>query len=69
MHEMPEPPDPVRTVLTAAQRSRVTGARAELQSAREVDLAELPIAALILHFERLRGRLDDMVQLIDETHG
>lgn len=60
--------EPVRPSLTAAQAGRVLGARAELQSAREVNLATLPAASLILQFERLRGRLDDMVQLIEETH-
>ena len=53
--------------LTDEQRSRIAFARRDLDEARTADLAELPGASLILLVERLRGRLDDVLQLVDET--
>lgn len=52
--------------LTASQRGRIEFARRDLDEARAADLAELPPAALIFQVERLRGRLDDMLALINE---
>lgn len=56
-------------VLTDVQRSRVDFARRDLDYARSEDLAQLPTAGLILLIERLRTRLDDTLQLIDEVTG
>ncbi|MGW7498566.1 hypothetical protein ACWGKA_30350 [Streptomyces luteogriseus] len=53
--------------LTDVQRSRIDFARRDLDYARSEDLAQLPTAGLILLVERLRGRLGDMLDLIDET--
>jgi hypothetical protein len=52
--------------LTDVQRSRIDFARRDLDYARSEDLAQLPVAGLIILIERLRGRLDDTLQLIDE---
>lgn len=55
--------------LTDVQRSRIDFARRDLDYARSEDLAQLPTAGLILLIERLRTRLDDTLQLIDEVAG
>ncbi|MGA6223444.1 hypothetical protein ACPESV_24300 [Streptomyces umbrinus] len=52
--------------LTDMQKSRIDFARRDLETARASDLAQLPHAGLILQIERLRGRLDDMLLLVDE---
>lgn len=52
--------------LTDMQRSRIDFARRDLETARSEDLAQLPPAGLILQVEHLRGRLDDLLQLVDE---
>ncbi|MFD5002241.1 hypothetical protein ACFWMV_04965 [Streptomyces mutabilis] len=52
--------------LTDLQRTRIDFARRELDSARAEDLAQLDAAGLILMVERLRGRLGDVLDLIDE---
>ncbi|WP_217553087.1 hypothetical protein [Streptomyces sp. GbtcB6] len=52
--------------LTPLQRVRVHFARADLQRSRVTDLAELDEAHLILLVERLRGRLDDVLAVLDE---
>ncbi|MEH0543028.1 hypothetical protein QA802_08065 [Streptomyces sp. B21-105] len=52
--------------LTNLQRDRVTFARRDFESARAEDLAKLPRAHLILLVERMRGRLGDMLDLLDE---
>lgn len=52
--------------LTSMQRSRVDFARRDLEYARSEDLAQLEGAGLILLVERLRGRLGDMLELVDE---
>lgn len=52
--------------LTDMQLSRVDFARRDLEAARSEDLAQLPSAGLILQIERLRGRLDDLLLLVDE---
>ncbi|MFF9690210.1 hypothetical protein [Streptomyces sp. NPDC014623] len=58
------PPDP--TELTAAQRAAVDFARQDLAEARSADLAALGEAGLILMVERLRGRLDEVLTVVDE---
>jgi hypothetical protein len=55
--------------LTDVQRARIDFARRDLDYARSEDLAQLPTAGLILLIERLRTRLDDTLQLIDEVTG
>lgn len=52
--------------LTAAQRAIVDFAARDLDSARAADLAAISAAALILLVERLRMRLDDMLNLVQE---
>ncbi|MFH9413929.1 hypothetical protein [Streptomyces rochei] len=53
--------------LTDLQRTRIDFARRELDSARAEDLAQLPADGLIIMVERLRGRLGDVLDLIDEV--
>lgn len=54
--------------LTPAQLSLIHFARRDLDAARAADLAGLSGSALILTTERLRGRLHDLLTLIQETH-
>lgn len=61
-----EQPTPTRA-LTDAQRDRIDFARRELDSARAESLEHLEAAGLILMVERLRGRLGDVLDLIDEV--
>lgn len=63
----PTPAPGPLTDLTDLQRTRIDFARRELESARADDLVQLPAEGLILRVERLRGRLDDMLGLIDEV--
>lgn len=67
---MPQTPQPrpAHPKLCPPQRSRVDFARTDLDDARAADLAAMSAASLILLVERLRGRLDDVLHLIDETH-
>ncbi|KAF2774690.1 hypothetical protein [Streptomyces sp. OM5714] len=60
-----EQPTPTRA-LTDIQRARIDFARRDLDSARSEDLAQLGADGLILMVERLRGRLGDALNLIDE---
>lgn len=53
--------------LTDLQRTRIEYARQDLDNARAVDLALLPSDGLILLVEKLRRRLDDALQLLDEV--
>ena len=53
--------------LTPTQATRLDCARRDLDSARAEDLSQLAPAGLVLVIERLRGRLDDMVNLVDEV--
>jgi hypothetical protein len=53
--------------LTNVQCDRVNFARRDYETARAEDLAQLPPANLILLVERMRGRLGDMLDLIDEV--
>ncbi len=52
--------------LTDMQKSRIDFARRDLETARSEDLAQLPTAGLIMQIEHLRGRLDDLLQVVDE---
>lgn len=55
--------------LTNLQRDRRDFAGRDYEDARAEDLARLPRAHLILLVERMRGRLGDMIDLVDEiTH-
>jgi hypothetical protein len=60
---MPEQP-PTPGPLTSSQRSRICFARND--PARFEDASRLDDAGLILLVERLRGRLDDILHLLDE---
>jgi hypothetical protein len=53
--------------LTPTQATLVDYARRELEAVRATNLAKLDDAELILTVERLRQRLDDTLQVIDET--
>jgi hypothetical protein len=65
---MTEQPDPAQgRPLTPTQATRRDFARCDLESVRTEDLARMPPAGLILIIERLRGRLDDMLHLVDEV--
>lgn len=64
--------EPSRTTtgpLTGTQHSRVEYARRDYEQVRAEDLTRLSDAALILLIERLRIRMDDMLQLISEIAG
>lgn len=52
--------------LTNEQRTRVEFARRDLEYARSEDLAQLPAEGLILLVERMRGRLGDILDLVEE---
>lgn len=67
MTDAKTPTTPQGLVLTDLQRSRIDFARRDLESARAEDLGQLPQAGLILLVERMRGRLDDMLKLIEEA--
>lgn len=54
-----------RPPLSDTQRTTVEFARRDLTDARAADLATLPAASLILLIERLRGRLDEVLDLLD----
>lgn len=65
---MTEQPDPTQgSPLTPTQATIVDYARRELEAIRATNLAQLDDAELILTIERLRQRLDDTLQVIDET--
>lgn len=52
--------------LTNLQRDRHDFARQDYEDARAKDLSRLPRAHLILLVERMRGRLGDMLDLVNE---
>lgn len=52
--------------LTGSQRTAVDIATRDLADARTADLAALPAPTLILLVERLRGRLDEMISVVEE---
>ena len=60
-----QPPTP--GPLTDAQRTRLEGARRDLEYARSADVARLDEGGLILLVDRLRGRLGDMLELVNEV--
>lgn len=62
-----QPPPAQGLSLTDLQRDRVSFARQDYEAARAEDLAGLPPASLILLVERMRGRLGDMLDLIEEA--
>jgi hypothetical protein len=65
---MTEQPDPTQgSPLTPTQATLIDYARRDLETSRATDLAQLDDADLILMIERLRKRLDDTLQVIDET--
>lgn len=67
---MSEQPDPTQgRPLTNEQVARLEFALRDLETARAADLGELPPSKLILTVERLRSRLDDVIQLVDEITG
>jgi hypothetical protein len=53
--------------LTHLQRDRINFADRDYKEARAEDLAKLPRARLILLVERMRGRLGDMLDLMEEV--
>lgn len=62
-----EPSHPPAGPLTDTQLARIDFARRDLEYARAEDLAQLDDAGLILVIEKLRGRLDDILTLVDEV--
>jgi len=64
---MPEQPPNPGARLTNSQTTRMNGARRDLDYVRSEDMSRLDAAGLILLVERLRGRLDDMLHLLDEV--
>ncbi|WP_225838646.1 hypothetical protein [Streptomyces sp. NK08204] len=57
---------PPQGSLSDLQHARIDFARRDLEYARAEDLSHLDAVGLILIIERLRTRLDDMLQLVDE---
>lgn len=53
--------------LTDTQHACLDYARRDLEDARAEDLARLDAASLILLVERLRSRLGEVLDLLDET--
>lgn len=62
-----QPPAPGRPPLTDQQAARLDYARRDWEYARSENLVQLDDAGLILLVERLRGRLGDMLDLMDEV--
>ncbi|MEU9198836.1 hypothetical protein [Streptomyces sp. NPDC048332] len=52
--------------LTGPQRTALDFAARDLADARTADLVTLPAPSLILLVERLRGRLDEMIAVVEE---
>lgn len=59
-------PSPTGPALSDLQRTRIEYAHRDLEYARSEDLAQLQADGLILVIERLRHRLDDTLNLVDE---
>ncbi|MFD8805544.1 hypothetical protein [Streptomyces sp. NPDC059597] len=53
--------------LTDLQRARIDYARRDLDYTRSEDLPHIDAAGLILLVEKLRFRLSDMLDLVDEV--
>lgn len=66
MNDQPHPAPSPQCTLTDAQAARIDYARRDNEYARAENLSQLPTEGLILLTERLRGRLDDLLQVIDE---
>ena len=64
---MTEQPDHQPGPLSPTQTTRIEFARRTLDYARSEDLAQLDAAGLILLVEKLRNRLGDVLDLVDET--
>lgn len=62
-----QPRSTPRTPLTDTQCTRIEFARRDLEHARAEDLAQMEAASLILLVERLRNRLGDVIDVIDEV--
>jgi hypothetical protein len=62
-------PTPDRPPLDDMQADRLDYARRDLENFRATDLTQLDAAGLILIVERMRGRLGDMLDLVDELRG
>lgn len=60
--------NPGRT-LTESQRTRIEFARRDWRNARSEDLGRMDAARLILIVERMRGRLGDVLDVVDELAG
>lgn len=67
MTDEPSHPNPNLGPLTDLQRTRIDFARRDLDYARAEDLTQLGEHGLILLIEKLRGRLDDMLGLVEEV--
>ncbi|MFE3031615.1 hypothetical protein ACFXKY_08190 [Streptomyces canus] len=52
--------------LTSGQRTRIEFARRDWEEARAEDLSQMDPASLILLIERMRGRLEDVLDLVAE---
>lgn len=61
-------PSPTGPALSDLQRTRIEYAHRDLEYARSEDLAQLSSAGLILVIERLRGRLHDVLGVVDELN-
>lgn len=57
---------PTTGPLTDAQRTRLDLARRDLDAARAANLTQMPAASVLLLVEKLRGRLDDTLRVVDE---
>lgn len=53
--------------LTNSQKTRIEFARKDLERARSEDLAGLDAAGLIILVERMRQRLRDVLDVVDEV--
>ncbi|WP_020116844.1 hypothetical protein [Streptomyces canus] len=58
---------PTHGHLTEGQKTRIEFARRDLEDARAQDLGRLDAAGLILLVERMRGRLGDILDLVNEV--
>ncbi|MEU0207327.1 hypothetical protein [Streptomyces canus] len=53
--------------LTEGQKTRLEFARRDWEEARAEDLGQMDSASLILLVERMRGRLEDILDLVTEV--
>lgn len=66
MTEQPRPTPGSECDPSPSQATRIEFARRDWEYARSEDLAQLEAAGLILLVERLRNRLGDMLDLVEE---